>query len=57
MRSWPATPRERRRFLGIGGFTEYLKTCEKGLYLLPETVDTATAAVVEPDATAQPKEA
>jgi len=43
---------ERRRFLGLGGFTEYLKTCEKGLYLLPEAVDTRLAAVVEPFACA-----
>ncbi len=43
---------ERRRFLGLGGFTEYIKTTEKGLYLLPESVETRLAAVVEPMACA-----
>jgi 2-desacetyl-2-hydroxyethyl bacteriochlorophyllide A dehydrogenase len=41
---------ERRRFLGIAGFSEYMKTTEKGLYLLPEAVETRLAAVVEPAA-------
>jgi 2-desacetyl-2-hydroxyethyl bacteriochlorophyllide A dehydrogenase len=39
---------ESRRFLGIAGFAEYMKTTEKGLYLLPEAVETRLAAVVEP---------
>jgi 2-desacetyl-2-hydroxyethyl bacteriochlorophyllide A dehydrogenase len=39
---------ERRRFLGIAGFGEYMKTTEKGLYALPESVETRLAAVVEP---------
>jgi len=39
---------ERRRFLGLGGFTEYIMTTEKGLYRLPDSVDTSIAAVVEP---------
>ncbi|MAE93076.1 MAG: hypothetical protein CL910_00305 [Deltaproteobacteria bacterium] len=43
---------ERRRFLGLGGFTEYLKTTEKGLYPLPDNLETRTAAVVEPMACA-----
>jgi threonine dehydrogenase-like Zn-dependent dehydrogenase len=43
---------ERRRFLGIGGFVEYLETTERGLYLLPEGIETGTAAVVEPCACA-----
>jgi threonine dehydrogenase-like Zn-dependent dehydrogenase len=43
---------ERRRFLGLGGFTEYLKTSEKGLYFLPASIDTRIAAVVEPFACA-----
>jgi len=43
---------ERRRFLGLGGFTEYIKTCEKGLYQLPDNVETRLAAVVEPMACA-----
>jgi len=43
---------ERRRFLGIGGFVEYLETTERGLYVLPEGIETNTAAVVEPCACA-----
>lgn len=43
---------ERRRFLGLGGFTEYLKTTEKGLYRVPDSIDLGTAAVVEPMACA-----
>jgi 2-desacetyl-2-hydroxyethyl bacteriochlorophyllide A dehydrogenase len=43
---------ERRRFLGIAGFGEYMKTTEKGLYELPANVETRLAAVVEPCACA-----
>jgi 2-desacetyl-2-hydroxyethyl bacteriochlorophyllide A dehydrogenase len=43
---------EQRRFLGIGGFVEYLETTERGLYLLPESVETGIAAVIEPAACA-----
>jgi len=43
---------EQRRFLGIGGFVEYLKTTERGLYLLPESIETRNAALVEPCACA-----
>ena len=39
---------ERRRFLGIAGFSEYMKTSEKGLYQLPAEVELRLAAVVEP---------
>jgi 2-desacetyl-2-hydroxyethyl bacteriochlorophyllide A dehydrogenase len=39
---------ESRRFFGIGGFCEYIKTGEKGLYPLPAEVETRLAAVVEP---------
>lgn len=43
---------ERRRFLGLGGFTEYLMTGEKGLYPIPDGVEPGIAAVVEPMACA-----
>ena len=43
---------EQRRFFGIGGFVDYLKTTDRGLYKLPEGVETRTAAVVEPCACA-----
>jgi len=43
---------ERRRFLGLGGFTEYLMTGEKGLYPIPDGVEPRLAAVVEPMACA-----
>jgi 2-desacetyl-2-hydroxyethyl bacteriochlorophyllide A dehydrogenase len=43
---------ESRRFLGIAGFGEYMKTSEKGLYELPANVETRLAAVVEPFACA-----
>jgi 2-desacetyl-2-hydroxyethyl bacteriochlorophyllide A dehydrogenase len=43
---------ECRRFLGLGGFTEYIETGEKGLYPLPENIETGIAAVVEPMACA-----
>jgi 2-desacetyl-2-hydroxyethyl bacteriochlorophyllide A dehydrogenase len=39
---------ESRRFLGIAGFSDYMKTSEKGLYQLPANVETRLAAVVEP---------
>jgi threonine dehydrogenase-like Zn-dependent dehydrogenase len=43
---------EQRRFLGIGGFVEYLKTTDRGLYVLPESIETRIAALVEPCACA-----
>jgi len=43
---------ESRRFLGIAGFGEYMKTSEKGLYELPANIETRLAAVVEPFACA-----
>jgi 2-desacetyl-2-hydroxyethyl bacteriochlorophyllide A dehydrogenase len=43
---------ERRRFLGLGGFCEYLLTGEKGLYAIPDGVELGMAAVVEPMACA-----
>ena len=39
---------EQPRDFGIGGFTEYLKLSENGLYQLPDNVATDVAAVVEP---------
>jgi len=33
---------------GLGGYTDFLKLTEKGLYRLPENLDPAVAAVVEP---------
>ncbi|MBT4162691.1 MAG: alcohol dehydrogenase catalytic domain-containing protein, partial [Gammaproteobacteria bacterium] len=36
------------RYFGVGGFAEYIKTSEKGLYILPDEVETEAAAVVEP---------
>ncbi|MCP5065284.1 MAG: alcohol dehydrogenase catalytic domain-containing protein [bacterium] len=43
---------EQRRFLGVGGFVEYLKTTDRGLYVLPQGVDVRTAAAIEPCACA-----
>ncbi|MDP6375174.1 MAG: alcohol dehydrogenase catalytic domain-containing protein [Pseudomonadales bacterium] len=39
---------ENPRSFGVGGFTEYLKLSERGLYHLPDCVKTEVAAVVEP---------
>lgn len=39
---------ENSRHYGIGGYADYLKAGENGLYILPENVETKSAAVVEP---------
>ncbi len=39
---------ENPKFFGMGGYAEYLKLTEKGLYHLPANVKTEVAAVVEP---------
>jgi threonine dehydrogenase-like Zn-dependent dehydrogenase len=35
---------------GIGGFADFLKASENGLYILPDNIETRSAAVVEPAA-------
>ncbi|MCB1676057.1 MAG: zinc-binding dehydrogenase [Halioglobus sp.] len=39
------------KVLGQSGFVEYLKLTEKGLHILPESVETHLAAIAEPAAT------